>query len=393
MKILLLDGFGINLRVDRAKLIIKHQTDLVNETIVYSPRKINIDHIVVYGRSGEISFDAIRWLMKHYIQVSFLNWDGQLLTSMLPYKNIGSEAKFEQYKAFDNSIQRINLAKKFLEGKFEKQQLILDYLKERYPKVDNDFSKELELYKKANTIQELLLAEGRIASHYWKQFKKIIPKKYEFEGREYKKEAKGTGDKFNCMLNYGYAILEAEILKSINSVGLDRHIGFLHEKQVGKNSLAYDMQEPFRYLIDLAVLDLIENNNIKDSDFIRTENYNLRLRSSGAKKVLESINKHFNHKILYKGDNVNIHYLILLKTRELSNFLKKKSKNIDFTKPKQKLNKKDTEEVRNKILNISYVDWKNKGLSKGTLFYLKKNARLDKPFSMNKNIEEIVSNW
>jgi len=331
--------------------------------------------------------------MKHYIQVSFLNWDGQLLTSMLPYKNIGSEAKFEQYKAFDNPIQRINLAKKFLEGKFEKQQLILDYLKERYPKVDNDFSKELELYKKANTIQELLLAEGRIASHYWKQFKKIIPKKYEFEGREYKKEAKGTGDKFNCMLNYGYAILEAEILKSINSVGLDRHIGFLHEKQVGKNSLAYDMQEPFRYLIDLAVLYLIENNNIKDSDFIRTENYNLRLRSSGAKKVLESINKHFNHKILYKGDNVNIHYLILLKTRELSNFLKKKSKNIDFIKPKQKLNRKDTEEVRNKILNISYVDWKNKGLSKGTLFYLKKNARLDKPFSMNKNIEEIVSNW
>jgi len=33
------------------------------------------------------------------------------------------------------------------------------------------------------------------------------------------------------------------------------------------------------------------------------------------------------------------------------------------------------------------------GLSKGTLFYLKKNARLEKPFSMNKNIEEIVNCW
>ncbi|MFA7576409.1 MAG: CRISPR-associated endonuclease Cas1, partial [archaeon] len=151
MKMLLLDGYGIDLRVDKAKLIIKHQTDLSNETIVYSPRKIDIDQIVIYGRSGEISFDAIRWLMKHYVQVSFLNWDGQLLTSMLYEKNIGSEAKVEQYKQFTNPIKRFENAKKFIEGKFKQQQFVLDYLKERYSIIDNDFSKEVELFKNAKT--------------------------------------------------------------------------------------------------------------------------------------------------------------------------------------------------------------------------------------------------
>lgn len=392
MKMLLLDGYGIDLRVDKAKLIIKHQTDLSNETIVYSPRKIDIDHIVIYGRSGEISFDAIRWLMKHYVQVSFLNWDGQLLTSMLYEKNIGSEAKVEQYKQFTNPIKRFENAKKFIEGKFKQQQLVLDYLKERYSIIDNDFSKEVELFKNAKTIQDILLSEGRVASHYWKQIAKIIPKEYEFEGRKYKKEAKGTGDKVNCMFNYGYAILEAEVLKSINSIGLDRHIGFLHERQVGKNSLAYDLQEPFRFLIDLAILDIIENKTIKDSDFLRTENYNLRLKTSGVKKIMDNINKYFNIDVEYKKNKVNMHYLILLKTRELSNYLKT-GKKLFFTDIKFKIKRQDTEDIRNKILNISYYKWMKAGLSKGTLHYIKQNIKENKPFTLNKHIENKIINW
>jgi len=122
------------------------------------------------------------------------------------------------------------------------------------------------------------------------------------------------------------------------------------------------------------------------------KNYNLRLKSTGAKKVLESINKHFNHKIDNKGDKINIHYLILLKIRELSNYLKGKRKTIDFSKPKYKLNRIDTEELKDKISNISYYKWKKAGLSKGTLHYLKKNTVSDKPFSINKNIlKEIIN--
>jgi len=52
-----------------------------------------------------------------------------------------------------------------------------------------------------------------------------------------------------------------------------------------KNCLAYDMQEPFRFVIDLAVIDLIENDNMEKKDFVRTESFTLRLRASGAQKV------------------------------------------------------------------------------------------------------------
>lgn len=38
-----------------------------------------------------------------------------------------------------------------------------------------------------------------------------------------------ASDEINALLNYGYAILESEIRRDINAVGLDPTIGFLHE--------------------------------------------------------------------------------------------------------------------------------------------------------------------
>lgn len=64
------------------------------------------------------------------------------------------------------------------------------------------------------------------------------------------------------MLNYGYSLLESECLRVINTVGLDPHVGFLHEMNPSKNSLAYDLQEPFRFLVDLAVRNLVENSTM-----------------------------------------------------------------------------------------------------------------------------------
>jgi len=52
----------------------------------------------------------------------------------------------------------------------------------------------------------------------------------------------GSGDMVNTMPNYGYALLEAECSRVINTVGLDPHVGFLHEMKPRKNSFAYDLQ-------------------------------------------------------------------------------------------------------------------------------------------------------
>ena len=53
----------------------------------------------------------------------------------------------------------------------------------------------------------------------------------------------------------------------------------------------------------------------------------------------------------------------------------------------------DSHEIKQKILSISYVDWKKLGFSKGTLHYMRQNAKSDKPSSLNAQVLERVSKW
>ena len=73
----------------------------------------------------------------------------------------------------------------------------------------------------------------------------------------------GARDKANVTLNYDYSLLEAECVRVINIVGLDAHVGFLHTINPSKNSLDYDLQESFRFLVDLAVISLIDSKKME----------------------------------------------------------------------------------------------------------------------------------
>lgn len=82
--------------------------------------------------------------------------------------------------------------------------------------------------------------------------------------------------------------------------------------------------------------------------------------------------------------------ILFLKVRELAQHLVGKRKTLDFRKPLIKLNRMDTENLRDKIKRITYTQWKNLGLSKGTLHYMKQNANADKPFTVNKHILKVL---
>lgn len=49
--------------------------------------------------------------------------------------------------------------------------------------------------------------------------------------------------------------------------------------------------------------------------------------------------------------------------------------------------------MRQKILSISYTGWKKMGFSKGTLHYMKENARGDKSFTLNVHVMERLEVW
>ena len=151
--------------------------------------------------------------------------------------------------------------------------------------------------------------------------------------------------------------------------------------QKGKNSLAYDIQELFRFLKDLAILNLVEKDTMEKKDFIRTENFILKLRASGTRKNTQELNTWLNKTVNYQEKGVSWNYMIFLKTRELAHYLVGKRKCLIWSHPNIRLTRHDSDDVRKKILSIPYAQWKKRGFSKGTLHYMKKNAEGEKQFT------------
>jgi CRISPR-associated protein Cas1 len=198
----------------------------------------------------------------------------------------------------------------------------------------------------------------------------------------------GAVDPINALFNYGYSLLASQCWKALNANGLDPNVGVLHEQNPSKAPLVYDLQEPFRWLVDVAVISALERNIFDKKDFVRTENYNIRLRPDGVRKLMTELITQFTHRVRYGKLNLEWRNVIVEKAYELGYFLSGKRKNIAFTTPSPELNRDDSDVLRNRILTMSYAQWKSMGMPKSNLHYLKAKAKDDKPFSLYVKVRE-----
>ena len=392
MNPLLITGFGTSINVDKRKLIITNR--LKDTRLEFYPHKINHDGIIIDGHTGNITFEAMRWLMKHNINLTLLNWNGQLLANVMPEQPKSGKLRIKQYQKYLDSEARFEIALKIVQCKVEHSLNLLEELSRFYESVDIvkirksaekedlfllGIMKNTEKQDISKSIKQLMTYEGRIAGIYHDNMTSIFNQlnpEFNFTGRKNKSNSRNynASDEINALLNYGYAILESEIRKGINSVGLDYSIGFLHEINQSRTPLVYDVQELFRWLIDVSVIQLLEEKKIKKSDFVITENYHTRLGEGVAKLLIEKINSNFNARYNYKNDKQYSYQIILQDNiQQLANFIMEKKKEFDFVIPKIKLNRNDSVELREKILNMTPDERKELGINKSTMWNIKKN--------------------
>lgn len=385
MNPLLISGFGTSINVDKRKLIVTNK--LSKQRLEFFPHKIEYDSIIIDGHTGNISFESMRWLMKHNIHLTLLNWDGNLLATTLSDQTISGKLRLEQYKKhLDNTI-RCNIAKEIVKSKVDSSLNLLNQLAKFYPinikKIQERVESEFSLFTnkhRQNTpqIQEIMGHEARIAKIYFECIREVFAKvapQFSFETRSNfdHKRSDHASDEINALLNYGYSILSSEIKKFLNSVGLDSQIGFLHETLLSRTPLVYDLQELFRWLIDLSVIQLLEEKNLKKSDFILTENYHIRLKSNTAKLLIEKIRNNFNYKVPYKKRNFAYQNILYDNISQLAQYVSNRKKTIEFVVPHITINRNDDLQIREKILSMSPDERRKLGINKSTLWYVKRN--------------------
>jgi len=77
MRSLFLSGHGVNLRVENARLMIRDGCEFERvEPSEYElkPKSDEYDNIVIYGHSGNITLEALKWLSEHTAEHTELGW-------------------------------------------------------------------------------------------------------------------------------------------------------------------------------------------------------------------------------------------------------------------------------------------------------------------------------
>ena len=179
----------------------------------------------------------------------------------------------------------------------------------------------------------------------------------------------------------------------MNTVGLEPSIGFLHEfsNYQTKESLVYDLQEPFRWIADVTVLEAFESGTLDLKDFyFLGDDYRYRLDVDAKRRFLALLKERFNEGTRYRGGIRKWDTIIQLKTLELARYLTGKSKDVNFVEPSPNLVRNDSREMRSRILQLSQEEAKTLGIGKSTLHYLRKHARGDKSFKTYRKVAERI---
>ena len=134
--------------------------------------------------------------------------------------------------------------------------------------------------RRADNLQVLLGVEGEAAKLLWQFFKEHLDKEWLFEGRN----RRPPKDPVNAMLSLGYTYLFHLIDSLIHANGLYPWQGFYHQPHGAHRTLASDLLESYRVIVDRTVLSSINKRQLKPEDFlVQTSGCEM---SRNARKVL-----------------------------------------------------------------------------------------------------------
>lgn len=397
-----LSGYGVKVRVrnlkERSELEIRNGRDGITKpyiTSFYRPRRFPHSSIIIDGHSGYISLQALHWLSRNKIPLFVLNYDGRMISSVLPPMPVKADLRAAQLEASQNPAMKLKIARALVEAKIARSVQVLDWLGERY-----DISKEVMLVKReamnltrASTVGAIRSVEGRVALKYWHAYSKVLPHSLDFQGRMTSSHQNNATDPVNAALNYGYGFLEGECRRVINAVGLEPSVGFLHDLSAyqTKQSLVYDLEEPFRWLVDQTVMQAFESGSLDIPNFYFTgDDYRYRFDVEAKCRFVDLLRERFNSGVNYKGRNWKWDTIIGQKTTELGRFLLGSAREVDFAEPTPNLKRSDSLDVRRRILSLTQEDAGRLGLGRSTLHYLRKHARNEGSFRVNHRVKEKI---
>ncbi len=298
--VLVLNGYGIRVQVNAGHLLLHDGITDERRTIRLPRVNHGLKRLVMIGSDGFITLEALRWISDVGAAFVMLDRRGKVLAVTGPVAPSDAMLRRAQALALGNGTA-LKISKELISQKLAGQELLVrDMLHD--PATADAIARFRTELPSTESIERVRLIEAQAAKLYWQAWsdvpilwprkdERLVPEHWKRFGSRISPlthSPRLASSPPNALLNLLYALLESESRLSAAAMGLDPGIGVLHVDTPNRDSLACDLMEVCRPKVDAFVLNWLQNEPLRKSDFWEDRNGNCRLVSALAIKLAQT---------------------------------------------------------------------------------------------------------
>lgn len=147
-------------------------------------------------------------------------------------------------------------------------------------------------------MEHLSGIEGSATRRYYQSLTDLIPEDSGFNGRN----RRPPRDPFNALLSLGYTLLYSHTETLLRVSGLYPWTGFYHQPHGTHATLASDLMEPFRHLVERVALTCVIRGQLKPEEFRSVPGQGCRLTPPALRRYIALLSERFQAETLAVGE-------------------------------------------------------------------------------------------
>lgn len=265
---------------------------------------LGLRRLVVLGSSGMVTLESLRWLSDVGASFVQIARDGRVLAAYGPPGTDRPGLRRAQAAA-SLSDRGLELSKHLVQNKLSAQVSTLRAFSDRLDvgQASDAVHRQLVALHDIGSVDELRACEAWAAAAYWQAFAslevrfarrdaEIVPTHWRTFGGRSSPLANGprlAANPANAVINFLSALLESEASLTARTLGLDPGLGVLHVDQHHRDSLACDLMEPVRPVIEAYAFDLLTSRPFAARDFHERRTGQCRLTAPLTHELAQTI--------------------------------------------------------------------------------------------------------
>ncbi len=304
---------GARLHQDGRRLLVKKEDEVARDHApgtssierdrvreLSSTPLVNVSEVVLMGNVG-LTTPVIKLLLAEKLDVVFLTEDGEYCGRLTGPATPHVLLRRKQYECQTDAAFGLQMAQRFVQGKLANARVLV----QRHNRERNDavieravdaLAQATARAERTTQLNALNGVEGAATAAYFGAWKRLLKPAWQFE----KRMRRPPPDPINVLLSFGYTLLARTAYGAVEAAGLDPYAGFLHAVEYNRPSLALDLMEEFRAVVDGVVLWCVNSGQIVPEEFTKGDTARPVVMGAKAKRTfILAYERRMDETILY----------------------------------------------------------------------------------------------